>query len=250
MYPVKDADDVKAFFDTFADQNVEMHGPARALLSYRIQLLQQGGNFHPDHTLLDIGCGNGHHLFAMEGLIAEAVGIDISHKMIEKAREQVAGFQGSAYRFFQSDAATLPFEDHAFDRVICVGALEHMLDKARVLQEVHRVLKPEGRFVCLTLNGSYIWYRFIAPKRGYETRHLSSDHRITRQEAASLLIQAGFAGFQLRPWSFIPAGDMPARWAHILKGLDVLGKATGAWALRGGLMLSATSQSTQALKRA
>ena len=242
MHSVNNVDDIRAFFDSFADQNVEMHGPAQALLNYRIRLLKQAGNIRPGHRILDIGCGNGHHLFALEGLVSEAVGIDISFKMIDKAKEQVHRFPATQYRFQQSDATTLPFEKNEFDVVMCVGALEHMLEKEKVLQEVHRVLKPAGCFVCLTLNGSYIWYRHIAPRRGYETRHLSSDRRIDRNEAAQLLIQAGFAGYHLQPWSFVPAGDMPAHWARVLKGLDVLGKATGVWAFRGGLLLSATSQ--------
>jgi len=46
--------------------------------------------------------------------------------------------------------------DASMDTVFCLGALEHMLDKSAVCRSVFRVLKPGGRFICLTPDGHYI----------------------------------------------------------------------------------------------
>lgn len=42
------------------------------------------------------------------------------------------------------DAHDLPFRDGSFDAVVCQAVLEHVLDPARVVQEIHRVLAPDG----------------------------------------------------------------------------------------------------------
>ncbi len=44
-----------------------------------------------------------------------------------------------------SDAVQLPFRDGAFDGLICLEVLEHVPDPARVMMEISRVLKPDGR---------------------------------------------------------------------------------------------------------
>ena len=77
--------------------------------------------------------------------------------------------------------------DASVDVVFSVGALEHMLDKGRVVANVFRVLKPGGRFICLTPNGQYLWYRWLASLCGLETRHLSTDWYLSRGQLDHLL---------------------------------------------------------------
>jgi SAM-dependent methyltransferase len=57
-----------------------------------------------------------------------------------------------------SDAHTLPFKDACFDLVVSKDTLEHFLEPWKVTKEVHRVLKPEGRFV--------VWVPFMHPFHG------------------------------------------------------------------------------------
>lgn len=64
------------------------------------------------------------------------------------------------------DAHELPFADEAFDGAICQAVLEHVADPARVVGEVHRVLKPEGLvyseipFMQQVHEGAYDFTRF------------------------------------------------------------------------------------------
>jgi glycosyltransferase involved in cell wall biosynthesis/SAM-dependent methyltransferase len=64
------------------------------------------------------------------------------------------------------DAHTLPFADGAFDGVVCQAVLEHVADPARVVAEIHRVLKPGGLvyseipFMQQVHEGAYDFTRF------------------------------------------------------------------------------------------
>ena len=98
-----------------------------------------------------------------------------------------------------------------------------MLDKRAVLASTYRVLKLGGRFLCLTPNAEYVWYRTIAPRLGFATRHLSSDRMLTRGDFYALLAQAGFRRIRSAS-TFVPRGDVPAAVALLLTVLDAIGR--------------------------
>jgi SAM-dependent methyltransferase len=107
----------------------------------------------PGGRALDIGCGTG--LPAVElarATGAEVVGVNISRRQIELAR-QLAADEGLAgqVRFHHADAADLPFEPDSFDGVWLFESLLHMPDQQQVLREATRVLRPGGRVVIANL---------------------------------------------------------------------------------------------------
>ena len=73
--------------------------------------------------------------------------------------------------------------DESIDLAICIGALEHMLDKRAVLASTYRVLKFGGRFICLTLPADYVWYQAIVPLLGFQRPN--ADSRRIRLAASS-----------------------------------------------------------------
>jgi 2-polyprenyl-6-hydroxyphenyl methylase/3-demethylubiquinone-9 3-methyltransferase len=191
--------------------------------------------------VLDLGCGNGHHLLALGPEVARGIGIDISPGMIELARAGLRSSRRKANLTFEVDNAEELKEiaDESVDLAICIGAFEHMLDKRAVLASIYRVLKFGGRFFCLAPHADYVWYRTIAPLLGFATKHLSSDRLLTHDEFAALLDQAGFRRIRSAPWSFIPKGDVPAIVALLLTVLDAIGRHARLDSLRGGLALCA-----------
>lgn len=238
--PVSSIEDVQRFFDAFAPRNVEQHGNADKLLDYRVSLLVSHAQLKPSDRILDIGCGNGHHLFAMDGAFRAATGVDLAPGMIKAARYGTPQDSHSTYTFLVDDAHALAQVSEAgFDVVFCVGALEHMPDKPEVLQTVFRVLRKGGRFVCLTPNEQFLWYRWLAPRRGYETRHLSTDRRLRPNEARTLIKKTGFSHCNIDYWTFIPSGDMPHGYATLCKVFDLLGHVIAPASLRGGIVISA-----------
>jgi SAM-dependent methyltransferase len=89
---------------------------------------------------LDLGCGTG---FAVPALVAagwQVVGVDVS-------ADQLAVAGGVDAELVQADAADMPFEDDSFDAVVSVLTHTDFDDPGSVFAEVHRVLRPGGRFV-------------------------------------------------------------------------------------------------------
>jgi len=240
--PACNTTEIRSFFDRCASTgSPEQHGHAQRLLEYRLALVRSLARPRPTDVVLDLGCGNGHHLLALRHEIARGVGVDISPGMIELAQARLRSSPGRAKLAFKVDNAEelKGIADQSIDLVICIGAFEHMLDKQAVLASIHRVLKFGGRFFCLTLNADYVWYRTMAPLFRIATKHLSSDRMLTGDEFSALLDAAGFRGSRCATWTFIPKGDMSAIVASLLTVLDVVGRHTRFDSFRGGLSLCA-----------
>jgi ubiquinone/menaquinone biosynthesis C-methylase UbiE len=112
-------------------------------LREHVRLLQVGA----ETSLLDVACGSGGpavHVTLATG--CGVLGIDIHPDAVTAARHQAetAGVGGRA-RFERADASRgLPCDDDAFDVVVCIDAINHLLDRRRVLEEWRRVLRPGG----------------------------------------------------------------------------------------------------------
>lgn len=94
----------------------------------------------PGESILDLGCGDGQLTQKIAEAGAKVAGIDASPQMVAaaKARGIVAE---------EGKAEALPFAPRAFDAVFSNAALHWVRDQDAMLSEVHRVLKPWGRFV-------------------------------------------------------------------------------------------------------
>lgn len=95
--------------------------------------------------VLDVGCGFGRtpcHLAKKYG--CKVIGIDISERMIEGAREKARKERvGDVVHFQVGNAESTPFEDESFDAVISEGTTV-LTDKKRALREYVRVTKGGG----------------------------------------------------------------------------------------------------------
>ncbi|WP_155133501.1 bifunctional 2-polyprenyl-6-hydroxyphenol methylase/3-demethylubiquinol 3-O-methyltransferase UbiG [Roseibium sp. RKSG952] len=98
----------------------------------------------PIDTLLDIGTGNGAaaRLFRDAGIKVTATGFDID----EYSDHREADFEGIDL-FPDVDICDMSvFPDDSFGAIWCAHVLEHVLDTGRALQEIRRILKPDGYF--------------------------------------------------------------------------------------------------------
>jgi SAM-dependent methyltransferase len=96
--------------------------------------------------LLEIGCGEGGNLHHLRALGAVRFGVDFS---VHKAA--FAGRMTGAHTAC-ADAAQLPFADAAFSSVLIRDLLHHVPDRAAVLAEAVRVLRPNGRLILVEPN--------------------------------------------------------------------------------------------------
>ncbi|MEM6385457.1 MAG: bifunctional 2-polyprenyl-6-hydroxyphenol methylase/3-demethylubiquinol 3-O-methyltransferase UbiG [Pseudomonadota bacterium] len=101
--------------------------------------------------VLDLGCAGGFMAEAMAANGARVTGIDPAAQAIEAAR---AHAESSALdiRYDVGVGEHLPYDNAAFDYVVCVDVLEHVQDLNKVLREVARVLRPGGLFLFDTIN--------------------------------------------------------------------------------------------------
>lgn len=95
--------------------------------------------------VLDVACGAGYGSALLARYAHHVVGADISAETIERAQTVYAPLSNLEFR--RADCAVLPFPDSSFDVVISFETIEHIQAQAKFLDEVRRVLRPEGLFV-------------------------------------------------------------------------------------------------------
>ncbi|WP_257459519.1 SAM-dependent methyltransferase [Archangium lipolyticum] len=99
--------------------------------------------------LLDIGCGTGRPAVRLaQATGCSVTGISVSAMQVEQAnaRARKEGLSDQV-RFQVADAMELPFQDASFDAVWAFESLLHMPDRAQVLRNAFRVLRPGGMLV-------------------------------------------------------------------------------------------------------
>ncbi len=90
--------------------------------------------------ILDLGCGDGRLTERILAAGADVEGVDASPTMIEAARAR-------GIKAIEAKAEQLPYDDTSFDAVFSNAALHWVRDQDAMMDQVHRVLKPGGRFV-------------------------------------------------------------------------------------------------------
>ena len=103
-------------------------------------------------TMLDIGCGEGRHVFGVMQNFKNTlcIGVDMDDPSLAKAREGYEFFKSISNQgatFIKGSAYSLPIPSSTLDLVICSEVLEHLDDYHLALEEIHRVLKPGGKFL-------------------------------------------------------------------------------------------------------
>ncbi|MBF0560229.1 MAG: bifunctional demethylmenaquinone methyltransferase/2-methoxy-6-polyprenyl-1,4-benzoquinol methylase UbiE [Nitrospirae bacterium] len=105
--------------------------------------------------ILDVCAGTGKLAFLLAGKASEqqgsVIGADFCQEMLEVAKKKLGADASRYVSFVLSDAKDLIFDDNVFDVVTVGFGMRNILDTSMALHEVHRVLKPGGRFYCLEL---------------------------------------------------------------------------------------------------
>ena len=96
---------------------------------------------------LDLASGTGDIAFAVAARGGKAVGLDITHRMLQLARAK-----SDSAPFVTGDMAALPFASGSFDLVTTGYGLRNVPDLQTAIDEIARVLKPGGRMLSLDFN--------------------------------------------------------------------------------------------------
>lgn len=121
-------------------------------------------------SVLDAACGDGHACESIKPIAKEYFGIDLSAEAIKYCWTHYPGV------FIQMDICSIdPSFTEKFDTVISIETFEHVpeLQVEKMVQEVHRVLKPDGIYFFSTPCGDALPYRPTCPEEvvGWHFRH-------------------------------------------------------------------------------
>jgi SAM-dependent methyltransferase len=106
-------------------------------------------DLHEGETVLDLGSGAGADVFisaARVGPTGRAIGLDMTDEMLDLARANAAGAGLDNVEFIKGHIEDIPLGDATVDVIISNCVINLSGDKAKVLAEAARVLKPGGRF--------------------------------------------------------------------------------------------------------
>ena len=178
-------------------------------------------------TVLDLGSGGGIDVLLSAkrvGPTGKAYGLDMTDEMLALARENQAKAGATNVEFLKGEIENIPLPPQAVDVIISNCVINLSADKARVLKEAHRVLRPGGRFavsdvICrgeipdVVRHSMELWVGCVAGA-------------LAEGEYRRLLQEAGFADIDIEPtrvYEFKDAGidDVLAR--------EVTGRVMGAF---------------------
>ena len=113
-------------------------------------------------NFLDIGCGTGWAIGQAAGVIndkGEFYGVDISSKMIAKAKENFTGKNN--FHFIEANSESIPLDDNFFDVIICTNSFHHYLHPDKAMNEISRLLKPGGKIYIVDPTADSLFIKVI-----------------------------------------------------------------------------------------
>ena len=112
--------------------------------------LMEKANIQAGEQVLDLAAGTGLVTFRMMdqlGPKGKMIATDLSDEMVKKGTERACEKGLTNVTFQWMDAENLSLENESFDLVSCALGLMYFPDPDRAIQEMYRVLKPNGRVV-------------------------------------------------------------------------------------------------------
>jgi len=181
----------------------------------------------PGDRVLDVGCGRGEYLLALLDTTPHVIGIETA---ADKLHDCLLAHPELHDKVFPVSAESMPFPADHFDMVIINEVLEHIPDQEAALREIHRVLKPGGRFILFCPNRVFPFETHGLMVRGKMRMWLPALHYLPAPIARSLGVESVARnywplevvkllrqhGFQVREKSFVQqtfeniSGSQPA----------------------------------------
>ena len=94
-----------------------------------------------EKDILDVASGEGYGSSILAEVAHHVTGVDISEEAVTFAQKK---YLRSNLNYCQGSATNLPFDDKTFDIVVSFETIEHLLEQESMLNEITRVLRPDG----------------------------------------------------------------------------------------------------------
>lgn len=193
--------------------------------------------------ILDAGCGEEIYTLFLAQREALLTGVDLSYRYVAIARELTKSL-GLKADHLVCDLAYLPLPEGCFDWVICNSVLEHVDEEMLALQEMRRVLKPQGiLFLTVDCEDRLLiidfldqlprWCKKVLLKREISSAprvedglriHLAKDYGVRRryrgEELTERLRRLGFEILEEK-YYLTRLGGMLFELLHCIRGIDI-----------------------------
>lgn len=181
-------------------------------LDYLEQAVDFGSQSGKD--VLDVGCGLGTDLSRFASAGARTTGIDIAPRAIELAQENFRQ-RNLAGDFSVMDGEAMTFPDNHFDFVYCHTVLHFTPDPQKMVQEIHRVLRPRGQAIMMMINRCS-WLYFMHRTAGMNIDYMDSPvfHKLDPHQFAD--ITALFPERRVRLYRFPVKTEVHKGWKAFL----------------------------------
>lgn len=151
-------------------------------------------------NVLDIGCANGSHTIKCSKKCENITGFDYNEDSLAIAKNMIKRNCIKNIKIFKHDAEEkFPFKKNQFDKILFLDTLEHLNKRCFVLNEVRRVLKPNGLLFLSIPNIDTSW-KGLQKKAGLSP-YSDSDHKIeyTKDSIREELKCSGFKIIKMWP---------------------------------------------------
>ena len=173
-------------------------------------------------SVLDLATGSGDVVFALADGLAPGVtllGMDFCQPMLDEAvKKREENHRWTHVEFRLGDGMALPLPDASFEAITISFGLRNMVNRAKALQEMRRVLKPDGRLFILEFSQPMVWFRpfyytylkYVLPivagiitgdRSAYEYHGGSIEQYPDRSAMSEEIRQAGFNSVRALPLS-------------------------------------------------
>jgi ubiquinone/menaquinone biosynthesis C-methylase UbiE len=147
--------------------------------------------------ILDLGCGTGWGTIDIAtklGGTGKVIGLDLSEKMIEQAKQKLSEFTYNNVEFEVGSGSSLDYENY-FDYVLSTNAFHHFDRKEEIFLRVYKSLKHNGSFVIQDTCNDFVLMKLLdlAGKIG-ERAHVGSS---TSEELRKLFLLTGFVNIEV-----------------------------------------------------
>jgi ubiquinone/menaquinone biosynthesis C-methylase UbiE len=182
----------KDYFDNAADTWDERFLTPK-LSSFLEKFVPQFGITSGQHVL-DVGTGTGvlvPYLSKAVGPEGSVVALDSSEKMVNQCKTKYSHLDNVSVKV--GNIEDVAFSSESFDAVICFGVFPHLVNKEKALQNIHRMLKVEGKLViahALSSEELKIHHKKVSAKMAHATLPEEADMK-------KLLDETGFTNVSI-----------------------------------------------------